>query len=86
MIPSRHVYWVLAGIWTLALVAAAIGMRDSGWAQFGSFLAESIRGWKTGSYRRLYLAHWVLPMLLAYTLMLCGGIFLGLRRLRKGAR
>ena len=86
MISARSFRLLLLLAWTFALLAGAALVRRGEWAQFGSFLAGLPASWKAGGPRRLYLAHWVLPMLLAYAAMLCGGIFFGLRRLRKGAR
>jgi len=86
MISPRRFRWLLVGAWALALVAGAVLVHRGEWAQFGGFLAGLPAGWKTGGYRRTYLAHWVLPMLLVYAAMLCGSIFFGLRRLRKGVR
>lgn len=76
---------LLAG-WVAALAAGAVFVVRGEWAQFGSFVAASLAGWRTGGYRQAYLAHWVWPVLGVYVIVLCGGIFFGLRRLRKGAQ
>jgi len=86
MILRHRFRLLLLVLWGIALLAGAGLVRRGEWAQFGGFLAGLPASWKAGGPRRVYLAHWVLPMLTAYVLLLCGSIFFGLRRLRKGAR
>ena len=86
MISPRRFRWSLVGARVLALLAGTLLVERGKWAGFGGFLAGLPAGLKTGGYRRTYLAHWVLPFLLVYAAMLCGSIFFGLRRLRKGVR
>jgi hypothetical protein len=86
MISPRRFRLLLLVVWGFALLAGAGLVSRGEWAQFGSFLAGLPASWKAGGPRRVYLAHWVLPMLLVYLVMLSGGIFFGLRRLRRGAR
>jgi hypothetical protein len=77
---------LLVAGWVLAFAAGAFFVVTGQWTQFGAFVAGLPAGWKAPGFRRAYLAHWLLPALAAYVILLCGSIFLGLRRMRKGAR
>ena len=81
---SRFRLLLFAG-WVAALAAGVVFAVRGEWTGFGAFVAGLPAGLKVGGYRRAYLAHWVLPGLGVYVIVLCGGIFFGLRRLRKGA-
>jgi hypothetical protein len=78
--------WLLLFGLAAALAAGAVLAVRGEWAQFGASVWALPAGWKQGGYRRAYLEHWILPALGAYVIVLCGGIFFGLRRLRSGAR
>ena len=69
-----------------AVAASAILAARGEWAGFGGWLAGLPAGWKAWGYRWAFLSRWVPWMALAYALALSGGIFLGLRRVRRGGR
>lgn len=86
MISAHRFRLLLFVAWAAALGVAIAFVVRGDWAQFGGFLAGLPAGWKSGGFRRAYLQRWILPASAAYVLLLCGSIFLGVRRLRKGAR
>lgn len=86
MISARQYRMLLLGALVMASSAAAVLAVRGEWAQFGIFFAGLPAVWKTPGPRRMYLSRWVLPMVGVYAVVLCGSIFLGLRRVRKGAR
>ncbi len=78
--------------WLMALLCAgtsavSVWLAYRGeWSRFGAFLAGLPSVWKSPGYRSAYLSHWALPLFLSYAIVLCGSIFLGLRRLKRDAR
>ena len=86
MISARQYRMLLLAALVAASSAVAVLAVRGEWSQFGSFFAGLPAAWKTPGPRRMYLARWVLPMAGVYAVVLCGSIFFGLRRLRKGAR
>ena len=68
-----------------ALTASAFLIRRGEWSQFGSIFAMLSAGWRSPGYRWAFLSRWLLPLLLAYLIVLCGGVFFGLRRRKRGA-
>jgi hypothetical protein len=71
-----------------ACVAACIAalLLDRGeWRQLGGVLGGLPFAAKSPGYRWAYLSRWAIPLFLSYLAVLCGGVFWGLRRLRKGA-
>lgn len=86
MISGRHYRMLLLAALIAASSAAVMLAARGEWAQFGSFFTGLPAAWKTPGPRREYMVRWILPMVGVYAVLLCGSIFLGLRRLRKGAR
>ena len=86
MTAARRFRLLLLAAWAAALACAIAFAVRGDWTRFGGFVAGLPAAWKSGGYRRAYLAHWIPPALIAYVFLLCGSIFFGLRRLRKGAR
>ena len=68
-----------------ASTATAFLIHWGEWSQFGGIFAVLSSGWRSPGYRWTFLSRWILPLFLAYLIVLCGGIFFGLRRRKRGA-
>jgi hypothetical protein len=77
---------LLAAAGGTALAVCVFFAWQGQWVQFGGFVASLAAIRKAPGRRWSYISHWVLPLSLSYGIVLCGSIFWGLRRLRKGAR
>lgn len=67
------------------MTACVFLMVRGQWTEFGRFVMGLPGNWRNPGYRRAYVSHWIVPLAMAYIVVLCGSIFWGLRRLRRGA-
>jgi len=60
------------------LAGSVVTLRLGAWSEFAASIGRLPDAWR-------HMAAWAYPMLAVYGAILLGGIFLGLRRIRKGA-
>jgi len=80
-----RLYLLVVACATAWALCALIVYRGE-WTDFVRFVATLPAGQKVPGLRWAWVSRWIVPTALTYGIVLCGSIFLGLRRLRKGAR